>query len=201
MGSPVASSGHLTLRRASRLSVWGQIGVRTGLVFALLAFVILVHWLEREGLKDNLDGHVSFVDVIYFTMISGTTTGYGDIVPVTDRARLFDALVVTPIRIFFVLIFVGTAYQLVLRRSWERWRMARLQEKLSNHIIIAGFGTSGNEALDELSRAACRRTMSSSSTASRKRWTKPRRSAAWCWKAMPRGTRPWRRSASRRHAR
>jgi voltage-gated potassium channel len=63
--------------------------------------------MERHGLKDNLDGHVSFVDVIYFTMISATTTGYGDIVPVTENTRLFDALVVTPIRIFFLLILLA----------------------------------------------------------------------------------------------
>jgi voltage-gated potassium channel len=57
---------------------------------------------------------------------------------------------VTPVRIFFVLIFIGTAYNLVFRRSWERWRMSKIQENLSDHIIIAGFGTSGAEALDEL---------------------------------------------------
>jgi voltage-gated potassium channel len=140
----------LTLRRQSRMPVWAQIGWRIGAVLGLLSFAILVHWYEREGLRDNLDGEVSFVDVIYFTMISITTTGYGDIVPIEPHTRMFDALVVTPIRIFFVLLFVGTAYQLVLRRSWEKWRMARLQNKLSNHIIIAGFGTSGSEALDEL---------------------------------------------------
>ena len=56
---------------------------------------MFVHWLERDGLKDNADGHISFIDVIYFTMISVTTTGYGDIVPLSERARLFDALVVT----------------------------------------------------------------------------------------------------------
>ena len=49
--------------------------------------LILIHWLERDGLKDTHDGDVSLVDVVYFTMISATTTGYGDIVPVTDRTR------------------------------------------------------------------------------------------------------------------
>ena len=73
-------------------------------------------------------------------MISITTTGYGDVVPVADNTRMFDALVVTPIRIFFVLIFIGTAYTFVFRRTWDKWRMARLQKTLSNHIVVAGFG-------------------------------------------------------------
>jgi voltage-gated potassium channel len=120
------------------------------LVLGLLGLALAVHWFERDGLKDNLDGQVSFTDVIYFTMISITTTGYGDIVPVSDAARMFDAIVVTPIRIFFVLIFIGTAYTFVLRRSWERWRMERLKQTLTDHVVVAGFGITGAEAVDEL---------------------------------------------------
>ncbi|TMJ19359.1 MAG: potassium channel family protein [Alphaproteobacteria bacterium] len=140
----------LALRRKSPLPVWAQIGWRAALVLGLLLFTLAVHWIERDGLHDNLDGEVSFVDVIYFTMISITTTGYGDVVPVADHTRLFDALVVTPIRIFFVLIFIGTAYTFVFRRTWDKWQMARLQRTLSGHVIVAGYGTSGSEAVDEL---------------------------------------------------
>jgi voltage-gated potassium channel len=140
----------LTLRRKPRTSPWISIGWRLALVVAILLFVLVVHWFERDGLKDNLDGHVSFLDVIYFTMVSITTTGYGDVVPVTNATRTFDALVVTPIRIIFVLIFVGTAYQFVFRRTWDKWVMAQIQKRLENHIVVAGYGTSGSETVHEL---------------------------------------------------
>ena len=140
----------MTLRRKSPLPVWAQIAWRGALVLGLLMLAIVVHWLERDGLKDSFDGEVSFLDVVYFTMISITTTGYGDIVPVSNQARMFDAFIVTPIRIFFVLIFVGTAYTFVFRRTWDKWRMAKLQETLTGHIVVAGFGTTGSEAVDEL---------------------------------------------------
>jgi voltage-gated potassium channel len=140
----------VTLRRQSPLPIWAQIGWRAALVTGLLALAIGVHWIERDGLKDSFDGEVSFLDAIYFTMISITTTGYGDIVPTSDRARMFDAFVVTPIRIFFVLIFIGTAYTFVFRRTWDKWRMERIQQNLQGHVVIAGFGTSGAEALDEM---------------------------------------------------
>ncbi len=138
------------LRRASPLSVWAQLAIRIGLLFVLLAFIIGVHWIERDAFRDNFDGKMSFADIIYFTMISATTTGYGDIVPVTERARLFDALVVTPVRIFFILILAGTAYTFVIKRTWNRWLMQRIQKRLSKHIIIAGYGTSGSESVVEL---------------------------------------------------
>src|SRR3990170_1647874 len=100
----------LALRRRSRITGWFQLGWRIAAAVALIGILILFHWLEREGLKDTHDGHVSLLDVIYFTMISATTTGYGDIVPVTNQTRLFDALIVTPIRILFLLILAGSAY-------------------------------------------------------------------------------------------
>jgi voltage-gated potassium channel len=112
--------------------------------------VITIHWIERDGLRDNHDNHVSFVDVIYFTMISATTTGFGDIVPVSERARLFDAFVVTPARIFFILILAGTAYTFVLKNTWNRWLMRIIQRNLHDHIVIAGHGVSNAKALEEL---------------------------------------------------
>jgi voltage-gated potassium channel len=116
----------------------------------LLALLVLIHWVEREGLKDTHDGEVGFIDVIYFTMISATTTGYGDIVPVTDRTRLFDALVVSPIRILFLLILAGSAYSFVARRSWEKFVMTRIQRELCDHIVVAGFGSKNSRAVQEL---------------------------------------------------
>jgi voltage-gated potassium channel len=139
-----------TLKRKSSLPVWASIGWRVLAVLGLLALAIGVHWLERDGLRDNSDGHVSLLDIIYFTSISISTTGYGDIVPVSDSARMFDALIVTPIRIFVVLLFLGTAYDFVLKRSWDKWRMAVIQRNLRGHIIVAGYGKTGADAVNEL---------------------------------------------------
>jgi voltage-gated potassium channel len=116
----------------------------------LLGLLVLFHWLERDGLQDTYDGHVSFLDVIYFTMISATTTGYGDIVPVTNNTRLFDALVVTPIRILFLLFFIGTAYLFVAQRTWERFIMKRIQRSLCDHILVIGYGTKNSRAVQEI---------------------------------------------------
>jgi voltage-gated potassium channel len=140
----------LTLRRKGRTAGWFGLGWRVAAVIGLLGVLVLFHWLERYGLKDTHDGNVSFLDVIYFTMISATTTGYGDIVPVTERTRMFDALVVTPIRILFLLIFIGSAYLFVARRSWERFVMKRIQRSLRDHIVVVGYGTKNSRAVQEL---------------------------------------------------
>jgi voltage-gated potassium channel len=140
----------LVLRRQARFTGWLGLGWRLAIMAFLLGMLVLIHWLERDGLRDTYDGKVSFLDVIYFTMISATTTGYGDIVPVADRTRLFDAIVVTPIRVLFLLILAGSAYSFVAQRSWERFIMKRIQRKLHDHIVVAGFGTKNSRAVQEL---------------------------------------------------
>lgn len=131
-------------------SVRRTLGLRAVVVLTLFLVVISVFWLDRDGLKDQIDGSITFVDVVYFTMVSVTTVGYGDIVPVTKQARLIDAMLVTPIRLFIWLIFVGTAYQLVLQRLIEDFRMRRLQARLQDHIVVCGYGHSGRCAAAEL---------------------------------------------------
>ncbi len=138
------------LRREVKLPVWGDIGIRLGVAFGLLGLVVAIHWWDRDGLVDHVDGHISFLDVVYFTMISVTTTGFGDIAPVTDRARLLESLIVTPVRIAVLFIFVGAAYDFVIKRSWEKWRMARIQEQLTDHVVVLGYGVSGSQSVGEL---------------------------------------------------
>ena len=98
------------------------------------------------------DGHVSFTDIVYFTFITVTSVGYGDIVPVTTTARLIDALFVTPVRLFVWIIFLGTAYQFVAQKIIEEFRMRLRQSQLTGHIVICGYGLSGRSAAAELLR-------------------------------------------------
>ena len=135
-------------RRSGR--PWQKIAVRAGLAIALLTTAFCLLWFDRHGLRDNIDGSLSFADTLYFTMITVTTVGYGDIVPVTERARLIDAFLITPIRLFIWLLFLGTAVDIVFKQSWERWRMKHIQKNLCDHIVLAGFGDTGSKVAQEL---------------------------------------------------
>ncbi len=138
------------LRRISPISVWQSLGLRALLVIFLLGIAVLGHWVERDGLKDNFDDHVSFLDVVYFTAITVATVGYGDIVPVSHQARMFDTFVVTPIRLFVWLIFLGSAYSFVFKDSWDRVKNSMISKGLHNHFVICGFGAGGSAAVREL---------------------------------------------------
>ncbi len=99
------------------------------ILLVLVAMILAIFWYDRDGLRDQIDGEISFHDVAYFTAVTISTVGYGDIVPVSDRARMKDTLLVTPLRLIIWLIFLGTAYELVL----QRWLEARRMKKNANN--------------------------------------------------------------------
>ena len=133
-----------------QVSAERKLATRFVLVVVLLALTMLVFWLDRGNLRDAADGQVSFADIVYFTLVTVTTVGYGDIVPVGERARLLDALLVTPVRIFVWFILLGTAYEFVLQRIVEDMRMNALRESLKDHVVVCGFGYSGRIAAREV---------------------------------------------------
>lgn len=122
--------------------------------FAFAFALVLVSWgvvyLERDGYRDNVDGTLSGLDALYYTTVTLSTTGYGDIVPVTDGARLVNALFVTPVRILFVVVLVGTTISALTERSRTEIRLARWRARMRDHVIVLGYGTKGRNAVREL---------------------------------------------------
>jgi voltage-gated potassium channel len=146
-----AAAGFDILRLRERSPVPGLLA-RLGIAVGLILLVSLLLWVTRGGLRDNAHPGrpMSFVDVFYFTVVTLTTVGYGDIAPVTSGARLVNAVLLTPIRVFLFALFLGTAYELTFLRYRERILMNQLRERLQNHAIVCGFGVKGRAIVEEL---------------------------------------------------
>jgi voltage-gated potassium channel len=117
----------------------------------LVLFVAVVAYLQRDGYVDQTanDG-LSFLDALYYATVSTTTTGYGDVVPVSDAARLTTTLVFTPVRILFLILLVGTTVELLVGRSRQAIRERFWRRHLKDHVIVCGFGTKGHTAVEVL---------------------------------------------------
>ena len=118
--------------------------------FAAATMLVLINWMlvvvESSGYTDTADGHVSVTDALYYTTVTLTTTGYGDITPVTDSARLVNSLLVTPMRLIFVVLLVGTTIKALTRQSRNEFRLARWRKQMKDHVVVLGYGTKGRNA-------------------------------------------------------
>jgi len=127
-----------------------RIAGRVLIAVAIVVFVALVTWLGRAGYADVAGGQISLLDAFYYATVTVTTTGYGDVRPESDTARLVTTILVTPARVLFLIVLVGTTLELLAERTRTAYRLARWRKTLKNHTIVCGFGTKGQSAVHEL---------------------------------------------------
>ena len=127
-----------------------RIGVRVLVAVGLVVFVAMLTYIGRDGYIDPEDDSVSLLDAFYYSTVSITTTGYGDVRPVTDEARLVTTLLVTPARILFLILLVGTTLEVLADRTRTAYRLGRWRKTLKDHTIVCGYGTKGRSAVQIL---------------------------------------------------
>jgi len=133
-----------------QLAAIEQIGRRIAVGLALIAFITVVVAIQHRGYTDGADGAVSILDALYYASVSVTTTGYGDITPVSDSARLVDVLLVTPARILFLVLLVGTTMEVLTDQSRHALTTRRWRKRVNDHHIICGYGSTGRSAIQAL---------------------------------------------------
>ena len=113
-------------------------------VFGTLGFLCIGH------------GRADFSDALYMTLISITTVGYGEAVPLTSIwARIFAGLVsfvgfggVTFLFTSLTVFFLESDFDSSLRRR----RMNKKIDRLDKHFIVCGYGRVGQNVGDELTQ-------------------------------------------------
>jgi voltage-gated potassium channel len=115
-------------------------------VGALFAAVMIVY-LDRGGYRDVTEKPLTFLDCVYYATVSLSTTGYGDITPYTEQARLINVLVITPLRVAFLIVLVGTTVETLTEASRQTLKIQRWRKSVRNHTVVIGYGTKGRTAV------------------------------------------------------
>jgi voltage-gated potassium channel len=124
---------------------------RLAIALGALVAAALVVYFGGDGYRDNnSDTPISLGDAFYYATVSLSTTGYGDIVPVTPEARLLTTVVITPLRLLFLIVLVGTTVELLTERSRQAVRIERWRSRVRSHIVVVGYGTKGRAAVETL---------------------------------------------------
>jgi voltage-gated potassium channel len=129
--------------------------VRLGLVFLLAVAIFVVGFQLVMRTVEGQDH--SWSSAIYWTLVTMTTLGYGDIVFETDVGRLYSLVVLLAGAILILILLPFTFIQLVYLPWRDAVREARtprsLPEDTSGHLILTSRGPM-EEALMRRARAA-----------------------------------------------
>ncbi len=117
----------------------------------LICATVAVVWFGRDGYHDgNNEGGLTLLDCFYYSVVSLSTTGYGDVTPASQSARLVNVLFVAPARVLFLVILVGTTLEVLTDQYRNGRRLTRWRKTVKDHVIICGYGTKGRSAVSAL---------------------------------------------------
>ncbi len=138
---------HVPMRRVSPArSIILRLVLGVGMI-VLSGFIV---YLQRGGYEDAAGKPMTLLDSMYHATVSVTTTGFGDIAPVSESARLVNILVITPLRMAFLVVLVGTTIEVLTERSRQAFKIQRWRQRLRDHTVVIGYGTKGRAAVDAL---------------------------------------------------
>lgn len=107
---------------------------RFGAATCIILTVALFTYLDRDGYHDATPGTLTLLDSVYYATVTLTTTGYGDIYPASELARAVTAFVVTPLRIVFLVLLVGTTVEILIDSTRQAWRVRRWRHNVHDHL-------------------------------------------------------------------
>lgn len=119
---------------------------RFALALVLLFVATAVVFAQRGGYHDITGQPPDMVDSLYYATVSLSTTGYGDITPVSTAARVVNIVVITPLRLAFLIVFVGTTIEVLAASAGRQARARRWRNSVKDHVVIIGYGTKGRAA-------------------------------------------------------
>jgi voltage-gated potassium channel len=135
---------------ATRMGPLRALSIRLGAAAALVLVVVAVVFVDRAGYRDVNNDGLTLLDCFYYAVVSLSTTGYGDITPASSSARLVNVLIITPARVLFLIILVGTTLEILTEQYRNGLRVRRWRSKVKDHIVICGYGTKGRSAVAAL---------------------------------------------------
>jgi len=108
-------------------------------VFLLVVFAVTFQWLmAKEG-----QSH-SWVTAVYWTIVTMSTLGFGDIIFHTDAGRIFSLVVLLSGSLFMLVLLPFTVIQFFFIPLMEMHRAARtptsLPTKMRGHVLLTNLG-------------------------------------------------------------
>ena len=110
--------------------------VKVGIiVFLLLIVIVLVIYKSEEETNSRIN---SLFDAIWYTIVTITTVGYGDITPASVSGRI-SAMLLLIVGVAIFGILSGKFASFLLDRQQKKGRGLLIMGKMKNHFLICGW--------------------------------------------------------------
>lgn len=130
-----------------------QVTLRALIALGCVVITTLIVYIGRDGYTDNTGDPLTPISALYYATVSLSTTGYGDITPSTPEARLINVLVITPLRMIFLIVLVGTTVEVLTQRTRALSRERAWRKRVNHHTVVIGFGVKGRAAVGTLKQS------------------------------------------------
>jgi voltage-gated potassium channel len=124
---------------------YAEIVAALSVLFAL-GFGVVGSFLLRR----DFDGIDDWTDAVYFTVVTFSTLGFGDILPTTANAKIFTIFMVILGLASFATALTVIAGPFIEERIKGVVSVMSKFQKTVNHVVICGFSNAAESVIDEL---------------------------------------------------
>ena len=111
------------------------------LVFISVVLSFLYGIVGSYLIKDQFNGLKTWGDSVYFTLITYSTIGYGDITPITQTARIFVTTMVLIGLGTFATALTVVVLPVIENKMQKVLKIVKGVRKMNNHVILCGYTT------------------------------------------------------------
>ena len=121
-------------------------------IFALISVLFALGYgiVGSHIMRQQFSGLQTWTDAIYYTFVTYSTLGYGDILPQTENAKIFSvSMVIIGLGSFIAAMTVLVGPMMEKRMKGVLRIMSRFQN-IIDHVVICGYSNVSESIIDEL---------------------------------------------------
>ena len=120
-------------------------------IYTAVFLLIVILLIGITGYK--FISNYSWIDAIYMTVITLTTVGFGEVVPLDYNSKVFTIfLILATVVIMGYALSIITEY-ILSKNNLEELKHKKMEKEINgfkNHVVICGYGRNGKQAAQKL---------------------------------------------------
>lgn len=95
----------------------------------------------------------TLVDAIYMTIITVSTVGFGEVIPLSDAGKVFTSFLILGslgVIAYFISMFSQQLIEMQMHFHFPGYLQKSNLKKMEKHVIVVGYGRNGQQVVEQL---------------------------------------------------